>query len=1361
MKKLFTLLSFAVLFCNMSLGQVSFQVFATPGTNCAPYAATFLNMSSSGVHFDWYFGDGSYAYDTYNAGHTYTTGGNFQVSLYAYDASYNSVGEYHYPIEIVGPYANIQSNYETTCPLQQITFFNPDPGTAMTWDFGDGTVITSSEYNVNHTYSTSGNYTVSMTYYSPNCSQYYTTYDNILIDAALPWFGGYPGLYVYEPNLCPGASTSAYISGGPFLSYDWNSGSGETSNMDYADFTYNTLGVYTLTVDLMNGCGVDTTLTQIINVSNSVPAPTVTVMGPSQVCPGEQFNLNANGPSNLTYTWDFGDGTPPQTGEYNYGYHIYDLAGFYTVELTVENLCGNTSTSTFTVEATPTAPITNGYLDVNPFQTCPGDAVNFYVPWGYDYYIDFGDGASTTDGYNHIYSMPGVYPVYAILQNSCGITETYFDTVYVLTNLPFNGSAYISANPSDACPGEDIQFNAPFGYSSYYWTLGDGNTSSYAEVNHPYVNSGNYNVSLTMVNGCGSDTTVSTVVQVLDNLPVQNLEWDVFGVEVCPGTEVFMHAENGDELQVVWDFGDGSTSTDLYTSYIYDTPGTYTITLTATNSCGNDSVVTHQIDVTNGLIPDLSILDFEVQSPGCVGDNLYFAAMPAGLGTYEWNFGDGNTGFSDLLLIADGAPFLVGFHSYTNPGNYNATLTLTNTCGISADTTVVMEVGDLTSGVPVDVTFWYDETEITCEGQPVSFTGVGAGTYIWDFGDGSGSIITYTSFEPVWHTYDDDGMYTVTVVGLNNCGGSDNHDEQIFIPNSEMNVVTNTVTDADCGVNNGVAIVSATGGAQPYHYSWTNGDEGVIADSLGSGIYVVTVTDNNGCSTEAISSVSDDQGPVILLENIVDNECFGEDNGVITVSILGGAPPYDILWSNGDASEDIFNLEAGPYEIFVTDANGCFSAKSFTVDQPEESIVSVITQAADCGSNNGMAAATISDAVAPFNFIWPNTSGPSSETSGLAPGVYDLMVIDGNTCLLHATFAVNETNAPVVVTDSIADPTCSGDLSAIYISTIGGVGPFDFSWSNGTTNEDLTNVLPGEYSVEVEGSNGCSAFMFFEVEMSSPDETNICIVTVDTITNSNLIVWTPLNTADVVSYNIYKESSQNGLYFLVANQSADSLSEYFDYASNPAIRSWRYKVAAVDDCGNEAELSEPHKTIHLTSNKGISGEVNLIWDHYNGFSYDTYYIYRYHPTTGWMTIDSVGSSNISYTDLAPPGDSSLIYMIGIKSPTTCTATKAQDHNSTRSNKSSINMPAGDPLGMEDENVTALSIYPNPASGLVQVKYSSTITAVAVYDLSGQLVYSANNATSVLSVDCSDFARGVYTVQLTTENGMLYSKLVKQ
>ncbi|MBL7899302.1 MAG: SprB repeat-containing protein, partial [Crocinitomicaceae bacterium] len=517
--------------------------------------------------------------------------------------------------------------------------------------------------------------------------------------------------------------------------------------------------------------------------------------------------------------------------------------------------------------------------------------------------------------------------------------------------------------------------------------------------------------------------------------------------------------------------------------------------------------------------------------------------------------------------------------------------------------------------------------------------------------------------------------------------------ENIFIPNSDLVVVTNTVAEADCGVNNGVAIVSASGGAPPYDYTWTNGDQGVIADSLGSGIYVVSIVDNNGCSTEATATVSDSQGPVILLENIVHNECYGQDNGVISVSVLGGAPPYEILWSNGDNSEDIFGLEAGPYEIYVTDANGCFAVESYTVEQPIESVVSVYTEAATCGANDGVAYAAVNNGTPPYNYIWPNTSGSSSTTGGLAPGVYNLMVIDGNTCLLQHDFVVNEVNGTIIVTDSISDPTCSGDLSAIYISTIGGDAPFTYTWSNGTTSQDLTGVIPGEYSVEVEGNDGCSSFMIFNVEMSAPDETNICMVTVDTTTNSNIVVWVPVNAPDVVSYNIYKESSQSGLYYLVANQSADSISQYYDYPSNPAIKSWRYKVAAVDDCGNEAELSDPHKTIHLTSNLGVGGVVNLIWDHYNGFNYDTYYIHRYHPSTGWETIDSVGSMNISYTDLTPPSDSNLVYIIEVIPPTTCTAFKVQDHNSSRSNKSTVNAPEFDDSGV-DELTTDLSIYPN-------------------------------------------------------------------
>lgn len=1361
MKKRFTLIAAIVFFTQIVFGQVSFIPDSYNG--CTPFGINFMNTSVDGVTYNFNYGDGGFDFGVVDGYHEYLFPGTYIVTMEGFDAGMSSVGVHSETVTIdFGAPIDIQSNFEIVCPGQVITFFSPLPGTEISWDFGDGTQIVSTNDWVSHSYSIADIYNIGMEFFNSSCGQTYYVGDIITVDAGLPFFGGFPGLSVWNTNLCPNDVTEAHVNGGPFANYAWDSGDGSFGTGENFMFSYPSNGAYTLSVILTNGCGVDTTLFQAITVSNATPAPIVPIAGPTEVCVGSQFNLNiTTTPPNLIYSWDFGDGTPPLVTTETHSYHEYAAVGTYIVELTVENLCGNTSVSLYTIDVTTTAPVVNPYYNLFPTTLCPGDFVNFSSNNDYDYYIEFGDGTGSSSAYTHSYDLSGTYPVSIIFQNTCGSTLTVYDTIYVQLELPFDGTPSMFTNPNPACPNTDIEFSASYGYSSYSWDFGDGYTSGYQEVSHPYSATGNYDVEVTITNGCGAFVTLNETIVIGSNLPVDYLEWQVYSTEACVGSTVYASEDGENDLDIVWDFGDGTTTTDALTSHVYDTPGNYVITLTGENTCGNDTTVTHNITIGNGIIPDLSGIEMAVQSPGCIGDNLYFAIVPAGMGTYSWDFGDGNSGFSDQLLYVEGQPFQAGFHSYSVAGSYNATLTITNTCGNSVDTTVVVTVGGVGAGVPTDVSFWHNETEVTCEGQPVTFFAVGASTYIWDFGDGSGYLITSTSLTPVEHVYDDFGAYAVTVTGLNACGGEETQTENIFIPDSKIDVVTNTVQDADCGELNGIAIVSASGGTQPYTYSWTNGDESVFADSLGSGIYVVTVTDNNGCSTEAIASVNDDQGPVILLETIVHNECFGQDNGIISVSVLGGAPPYDIMWSNGEVSEAVYGLEAGPYEIFVTDANGCFSSSSFTIEQPDQSIVSVYTQAATCGSNDGIAIATIIDGVGPYNFIWPNVTGTSDETAGLAPGVYEVFIIDGNTCLLSQNFVINEENGPIIVTDSITDATCSGDLSAVYISTIGGTAPFDYTWSNSSTNEDLTNVLPGEYSVEVEGSNGCSSFMFFNLEMSAPEETSICIVTVDTITNSNIVVWVPVTNPDVVSYNIYKESSLSGLYYLVANQSADSISQYYDYSSNPAIRSWRYKVAAVDNCGNEAELSDPHKTIHLTSNLGVGGVVNLIWDHYNGFDYDTYYINRYHPSTGWMVIDSVGSLNISYTDLTPPNDSNLVYIIDIFPPSTCTAFKTQDHNSSRSNKSGINAP--NLLGTDgnESDDADFSIYPNPTSGMVQILYSVAITEVKVFDLTGQLVYQTTNSDNTLSIDFANFANGIYMVQLTTLNGPIYSKIVKQ
>ena len=447
---------------------------------------------------------------------------------------------------------------------------------------------------------------------------------------------------------------------------------------------------------------------------------------------------------------------------------------------------------------------------------------------------------------------------------------------------------------------------------------------------------------------------------------------------------------------------------------------------------------------------------------GCVGDEMVFVIIPAGTGTISWDFGDGNSTTDIEQIFVQGiANVDVAYHTYIAKGTYWATYSITNACGNTFTDSVEVTIGGPGSLIVTDPSFFWDDTETACQGQPVEFMAVGGATYIWDFGDGSGQLVTYSSLDPVFHTYDEAGAYTITVTSVNGCGQTDLTDETIYVPDSKIDVTTNTVTMPNCGMNNGMAVVSATGGTAPYTYSWTNGDQGVIADSLASGVYVVTVTDLNECSTEGTATVSDEEGVTILVDNVVNVDCYGEDNGSISVSILGGQPPYEILWSNGDLTEDIFGLIAGPYEIFVTDANRCFAVQSIEVTQPQKSNISIIAADADCNSVSGNVVANINNGTPPYNYIWPNATGPSNQTSGLNPGIHTLLVIDGNTCLLEKDFVVNEFGGPIIVTDSTFTGTCNGDLSDIYIGTIGGQAPFTYNWSDGSNNQDLIDVLPG------------------------------------------------------------------------------------------------------------------------------------------------------------------------------------------------------------------------------------------------------------------------------------------------------------
>lgn len=1117
------------------------------------------------------------------------------------------------------------------------------------------------------------------------------------------------------------------------------------------------------------------------------PGPVITEYGVTSACPGDKVRFHVSQgwlptSGDYTYTWDFGDGSPIETTDYQDMKHAFAAPGTYNITVTTSGTCGGpyVSTGSFTVGTSVPFPSSLQYnIWLNPDEICPNAEVYFGYPEDYiSTFVQWGDGQYSTDG-NHLhnYTLAGEYYPTVTITNGCGNSYTFMDTLRVITNLPWSSTStsYGIYNSSPACPGTTVDFQAWInGAVAYEWMdsgLNILSTDNYFETSF----SSSTDVYLTVTNGCGYDTTILTVVNISSNIPVDPNDFEPSVPDsICTGA-MFNYSGNGmsddnDGLTFTWDFGDGSPIVTGYSgNHEYTANGTYNLTITAVNSCGMDTTTNLSIVAANGIAPDPSSFFYFVPENAevCPGDSALFVGLYyMSDATYSIDFGDGDVSSTPNQLNIMGFNYFYFLHTYTSLGIYNTTLTVTNGCGLSAQKNLQVKVG---ANFPAEMGIFYDEAQSICFGDPIDFYSFGASQFIWDFGDGSGTLVTNNVMTPIPHVYEHPGAYTITVQGTNFCGNSAYDQTNVFVPDNRINITTNTI-DAQCNTADGKAIAVISGGSAPYDVTWSNGSNDILVDSLSAGIYVCNVTDNNGCYNFGIATVSDAQAPAIVVNNVIDVTCNGGNDGVIDINVIGSTGPFNFQWSNGATNEDIAGLVAGPYEIFVTDANGCMATASIMVNEPDKVNVSFVVTDASCGDNDGIIEASANGNSAPYTFVWSHDGSTNSTLYNVGLGVYEVNVIDSKGCVVTEVTTVDENNGnggPAIALNSISDLDCGGTGSTIDISTYITMGTPTYSWSTGATTEDITVTSEGTYTVTVTDGLGCKAIEVYEVEHAAPPTVPICMVSVDSTWAVNEVIWEKPVSTSIDHFNIYRESSQAGLYYHVGTVDYDSLSVYTDYVANPQIQSWRYKISSVDDCGQESQKSDAHKTIHLNQNLGLGGTVNLIWDDYEGFGYSTFNVLRYTQTAGYVNLASIASTNHSYTDIAAPtADSTLFYIITLDLVDPCTATRAQNNNTVRSNRSERAMF---PITVQElpQNFSNSHIYPNPATQTLTVEFEVNAPGdytIAITDALGQQVMT-NECGQVdhfykkdLSIGGLD--RGIYFVTIRSEKGGITKRLVK-
>ena len=777
------------------------------------------------------------------------------------------------------------------------------------------------------------------------------------------------------------------------------------------------LGPGTYTVTVTDASGCTATGSATVTAPASALTSAVTTTQTGCGTPNGTAEVTAaGGTTPYSYLWSNGSSSSLITGL---------TASTYTVTVTDANSCTSVSSGIVGQAGNPTV-VVDSIRNVSCFNGSNGAVYITASAGTAPYTYLWSTFASTPDLIN---VTPGTYTVSVTDANGCtaltsGIVTqpaaALNDSVQVTQATCGNNNGSITSYP----------FN---GTSPYTWLWSNSATTQIVSNLAP----GLYTVTITDANGCNRQRSVSVL-----NIAGPTAVIDSIRQVRCFGAStgaVFISVTGG-TTPLTYQWSNGSAAQDLT-----GVPsGTYTVTVTDANNC---TVVLSGTVINLPSAPLSSSL--QITNANCGAPTGSITVLPSG-GTSPYGF-----------LWSNGQTTQTIFN--LNTGTY--TVTITDALGCTSQnfgsiTNTASPVITIDSIVPVSCFGLSDG------GIYISVSGgVSPIVYNWS----SGAVTQDLTGVPA-------GSYTVTVTDANSCSsqvsGSISQPQQL--------AVSLVVDDASCGFSNGSISATASGGTPPYNYQWSTGISGPVLPSISQGIYTVTVTDFNGCTIIGTDTVNNSNGPIAILDSVVNVNCFGQSTGAIYISVSNGTLPYIYQWSNGSSSPDLIGVPAGIYTVTVSDQNGCTFSLSAQVNQSSSIVITPQIINASCGGTGSISAA-VTGGVPPYTYLWNNGAGTPA-ISGLTGGTYTLTVTDSLLCTATQSFNVTASLSPVIVLDSIVDVKCNGQSTgSVYVTITSGTPQYTYDWSNGSGTQDLLNVIAGIYTLTVTDQFGCIDTASFQI----------------------------------------------------------------------------------------------------------------------------------------------------------------------------------------------------------------------------------------------------------------------------------------
>jgi len=737
---------------------------ATPTSGNANLTVEFSDLSvGNPTSWTWNFGDEGTSIEP-NPTYTYRDAGIFTVSLEVSDGTYANTqtrDDYItvYPTAKFG-YTMNQTYGALSVQFADKSLGNPD---SWKWEFGDG--LTSNEKNPAHIYPALGNYMVNLTVSRRAGPTVLENTTSMMISlTSLPPVADFTGspltgqrpLTVQFTDLSTNNPTSWY----------WDFGDGKNSTLHNPSHTYTNPENYTVSLTASNSGGSSGPTLKKNYIIVAGPRADFIASPRTGTKPLTVYFTDLSTGNPTEWAWDFNnDGVTDNSHDQNPIWK-YDTTGTYTVKLIVDYSKSwsnsESKTSYITVSQVPapeadfsasprsgTRPLTVYFTDLST-----GNPTERAWDFNNDGFTDSHDQNPT-----YTYAMPGTYTVSLNTTNEGG-SNTNTKSAYIVVNEVPGPVADFSASPRSGTRPLTVDFTDLSSGNPTGWAwdfMNDGTIGSNDQhPNWTYNTTGTYTVKLKVSNDGGIDTTIKTGYITVSDIPAPVSEFTASPRSgTRPLTVTFIDQSTGNPTSWSWDFGDGNTSTERNPSHKYDTPGSYTVLLNASNNGGHNTNTQHAYIQVNDI--SLPAANFAATPlTGITPLTVQFTdTSTGGPTTWLWDFGDGTT--STLQSPT---------HTFTTPRKYTVSLTVSNAKGVNAKIEPdyiyvrnILPVADFnatpTSGnAPLTVQFADNST------------GKGITTWKWEFGDGGTSTIQNPQY-----IYNLPGNYTVKLTVAND-GGS-------------------------------------------------------------------------------------------------------------------------------------------------------------------------------------------------------------------------------------------------------------------------------------------------------------------------------------------------------------------------------------------------------------------------------------------------------------------------------------------------------------------------------------------------------------------------------------------------------------